>query len=155
MKTYFLGSRNANQLFNRKNRLIKGFSLLELLVAIIIVGILAKLAYPNYLQVIRKTHRVDATVALTDIAQKMERYYTENATYATASLGIAATDIAPTTTSGGYYTISISSQTATTYTLLATATTKGSQNSDDCGNYSINSLNVKAVSGAAGVATCW
>ncbi len=67
-----------------------GFSLIELMVVVAIVAILAAIAYPNYTDTVRRSNRSDARATLLQIAQSLERYFTENNTYAGATLGTAA-----------------------------------------------------------------
>ena len=66
-----------------------GFSLLELLVALAIVGILASVAYPSYQNSVRQAKRSDAIAELQGILAAQERYFLANKEYATAlsSLG--------------------------------------------------------------------
>jgi type IV pilus assembly protein PilE len=59
----------------------KGFTLIELMVAVAIVGILAAIAIPSYQESMRKSRRADAQSALLNIANAMERYFTQNNTY--------------------------------------------------------------------------
>ena len=55
----------------------KGFTLIELMIAVAIVGILAGIAYPSYQDSVRKSRRADAQGALLGFANAMERYFTQ------------------------------------------------------------------------------
>ncbi len=69
----------------------KGFSLIELLVVVTIIGIIASIAYPSYQDQVTKSKRTDAQGALLSFGLAMERYYTTNNTY----LGAAGTQAVP------------------------------------------------------------
>ena len=60
---------------------VKGFTLIELMIVVAVVGVIAALAYPSYVDSVRKGKRSDAQSALMEVAQKEETYYARNATY--------------------------------------------------------------------------
>jgi type IV pilus assembly protein PilE len=62
----------------------KGFTLIELMITVAIIGILAGIAYPSYVNQVKKSRRADATVALLGLANAMERRYTETNSYCDA-----------------------------------------------------------------------
>ena len=59
----------------------KGFTLIELMIIVAIIGILAAIAYPSYLEYVRKTHRQEVKAELIDIAKKIQRYKISNFSY--------------------------------------------------------------------------
>lgn len=65
---------------------LKGFSLIELMIVVAIIGVLASIAYPSYQQHVLKSRRATAHGCLQELAQWMERYYTTHMTYVDASL---------------------------------------------------------------------
>jgi len=123
---------------SKPTRRAKGFTLIELIIAVAIVGILASIAVPAYQESVKKSRRASAKSALSSFANAMERHATENNSY----LGAAGTSGAPANTGapwifsteapvdGGtkYYDLTISAATQTTYTLRATP--KGPQADD-------------------------
>jgi type IV pilus assembly protein PilE len=69
---------------NRQPKLIvdrSGFTLIEMMVVVVIVGILAALAYPSYLESVRKAKRAEAKTVLLQLMQQQERYYSQNTSY--------------------------------------------------------------------------
>ena len=131
----------------------RGFTLLELMITVVVVAILAAIAIPSYVSAMQQSRRSDATSALTGAAGQMERYFTEQGTYATATLGSSSTSVYPSTSQNGYYNLSLTNLTATSYTLNADPT--GVQAADPCGSYTYTDQGVKGVTGSPGVASCW
>ena len=109
-----------------------GFTLIELMIAVVIAAILAAVAFPAYLGSIRKGRRAEAVSALTAIQQAQERWRANNAQYAAyltappAGLGFSST------TPSGYYDVEIEPLTAdaSNYVLKATARAGTSQAND-------------------------
>ncbi len=135
-----------------------GFSMIELLIAVAIIGILAAVAVPNYAEHVRRAQRGDATLSLTDLAARMERYYTETNTYATATIGTGeTTDILPASdTPEGFYKLSIASSTVTKFIIKATRKSGTALSNDKkCGDFTLSSTQVQGITGAASVADCW
>lgn len=138
-----------------------GFTLIEVMIVVMIIGILAVIAVPNYLENVKQTKRTDAQAALVQFTQGMERYYSVNYTYLDAAVGGADTG-APAAATFGYtqspfngdasYNLTISAATATSYTLSATPT--GGMTGDACGTLTLTNTNVKA-DGSGGTKTCW
>ncbi|HXX84783.1 MAG TPA: type IV pilin protein [Casimicrobiaceae bacterium] len=130
----------------------RGFTAIEVLVVCAIVGILAAIALPSYINSVQKGRRSDAKSALVGAAGQLERYFTERGTYATATLG--SSGVAPSTSLNGFYNLSFASQTATTYALSAAPA--GAQVGDPCGNFTYDYQGVKGVNGGTKtVADCW
>ncbi|WP_347331155.1 type IV pilin protein [Marinimicrobium locisalis] len=116
---------------NERNQ--NGFTLIEVMIVVAILGILAAIAYSSYQNQVIRSNRSDARVTLSDTAQRLQRCYTsysryndDNCTvYEQLTEGGAAIESAE-----GYYEVTISDDTATTYTLTATAIA-APQTSDD------------------------
>jgi type IV pilus assembly protein PilE len=150
----------------------KGFTLIELMIAVVIVGILASIAIPSYRENVRKGRRSDAEAALSGLAGAMERHYSLNYTYcdaadatgaAVANCGDAATNDdgapsifatqSPIDGSTQYYNLTIAVGNAgTTYTLSATPI--NDQAADRCGTLTLTNAGVRGAP-SLDVATCW
>ena len=148
---------------NEDKRMDNGFSLIEMMIVVAIVGILASLTYPGYRDYITRAHRVDGQTALLDLANRMERYYFDNNTYQTATVNSGEiTDVLSNNLSpAGWYTLSIIKATDSAYTLKATPTYLQATNDTRCQSLTFNNTGVKNVtSGPAGApsgtaAQCW
>lgn len=109
----------------------RGFTLIEVMIAIVIVAILAAVAFPSFMGSIRKGRRSEAFTAINQVQQALERWRSNNATYTTdlTSSGLGL----PSTTASGYYTVSIPTASGEHYEVRATAVSGTSQASDgDC-----------------------
>lgn len=139
----------------------KGFTLIEVMITVVIVGILASVAYPSYIEHVRKSRRADAKAALVAAAQTMERYYTEKNTYVGATAAASGGTIpnwapADRPSSEATYTISLPNAqlSATSFTVVATRT--GKQTSDtSCGDFTLTNTGLKGMQNGGTVAQCW
>lgn len=127
-----------------KNR---GFTLIELMIALVIVSILASIAFPSYQQYVRSARRADAYASLLEIELQQEKHRVTNTAYSSSlsSLGVGST------TENGHYDLALSGVSATGYT--ATATAKGGQ-TDDTGCTSLT-LTLSAGSISRAPSACW
>ena len=137
----------------------QGVTLIELLVVVMLIGILAAIAYPSYREQVMRSHRSDAKIALERLAQSLERCYTNSTpkTYdgcpslAAVAAGTAVSD-------NGYYSIDFPADPdATTFTLRATAI-GGQLNDTDCRTFTLDNTNVRGAETAASAdnaGPCW
>lgn len=135
----------------KTKKLYHGYTLIELMVSLSIVALLTIIAVTSYTVQVRNSRRVDAINTLFGIALAEERYRTSNTTYGT----LAQVWNSVTTSTGGYYTLGISSVSATAFTATATAT--GDQANDVEGSTSCSTLTYTMSSGTItkSPSNCW
>ncbi len=130
----------------------RGFTLIEVMMAVAIVGILAAVAMPSYRDYITRGQLTDATNGLSTLRAQMERHYQDNRTYATAGTFVtpcASTDAAP-RTFGPFVVSCATTPTATAFTLQAAGS-----GSLAAFKFTINESDVRATTDApSGWNTC-
>jgi type IV pilus assembly protein PilE len=139
-----------------------GFTLIELMVTVAIVGILAGVAYPSYQEYVRRSKRAEARAVLMEGAQWMERFYTENMKYDSKVDGTAVTAVYPgpiqsvprgSTGTARYYSVTPNGS-GSTFTLSAAPI--NTMANDKCGTLQINNYGQTSISGGtASAAECW
>lgn len=140
-------------------KLNKGFSLIELLVVVAIIGILASVALPAYQDYVTRSKIPDATAGLANKRIQMEQWFQDNKAYTSANN--AGNPCANDTTTSKYFTFSCAIPDANTYTITATGgnATSG-DNSMQGFTYTIDQNNAKATTSvpsgwSLGSGTCW
>lgn len=133
----------------RAPRQRRGFTLIELAIALVISVIVLAQAVPSFLSQVRRARRSDAANAVVAVLQAQERYRSSNAAYSGTLAGIALTAA----TTSGYYTIALSGASANGYTVTATASSGRSQSSDS----GCSALTVTVANGSPAYAptACW
>lgn len=130
-----------------------GFTLIELMIVIAILGILAAIGYPSYTQYVLRANRSDGQTALLDLSQRMERCFSEFQAYNNAACEALVAVGGGIDSPDAHYTLTIAA-TASTYT--ATATPQGAQTDDTkCDALSIDQAGVKTEAGSGTLDDCW
>jgi type IV pilus assembly protein PilE len=140
-----------------------GFTLIELMIAVAIVGILAAIGYPSYQEHVSSTKRAECAGALVGFSGAMERFFTKNSTYLGAGAGgnpTGAPTVYPTQCpiDGGIATYDLTIQAATASTFTVQAARTGAQVNDKCGTLTLSNTGLKGITGAnAGLTPrdCW
>ena len=126
-----------------------GFTLIELMIVVVVVGILAAVAVPAYQEHVLQGKVLQDTAGLSDGRIKMEQFFQDYHDYSSPGLGTGA----PVPAATQYFAFALSNLSATTYTITATGTGSTSGFS-----YSINETNTKATLTTPSwstSATCW
>ena len=153
--------------FNKQKQ--KGFTLIEVMIVVAILGIISAIAIPSYSEYVKKGKRADAKVELLRIAQLQESYFVQNLSYAkdftigAGGLGLGASvksdqeeyTMTILTTPAGCNGVA-GANACTAYTV--TAAGYGAQASDKCGDFTLTNTGVKAIVGGAtsyDAKKCW
>lgn len=124
----------------------RGFTLIELMIVVLIVAILAAIAYPIYTSQVRQAKRVDAKSALKKAVNRAEQFYSQVHHYPQSLASISMNK----TTSNKAYTVNVSTATKSKFIVKAKAI--GGQTKDDCSSFTLHA-NGKQSSSDPG--NCW
>ena len=147
----------------RVKRTQTGFTLIELIVTMLIVAILASIAFSMYQHSIIETRRTQAKTALMDLASREQKLYATTNVYSTAPSDLGYTGAQfPMTVGDGYYEVNVLVTPATSTAPASfnlTATPIGTQAADtQCASFGLNSLGEQSATNSQGQdaeSTCW
>lgn len=142
-------------MIGQSQRAQRGFTLIEVMIVVVIVGILSAIAYPSYAEYVARGHRADARAGLLQAQQWLERAATATGVYPTA-LPANLTWAADSTKR---YTIGFAAgNTNSAFTLVATRKVGGGQAKDKCGDFTLTNTGVRgALNYSSGTTAeeCW
>ena len=133
-----------------------GFSLIELLIVVTIVGVLLAVALPSYRQFVRESARAEARRVLMEVAADQERFYSLNNSYSTDAGPMSDPVVEDRMSESGRYQVSVTACSGGSIAncFVATATPQGDQASDSCTTLTIDHTGRKGATGDT-VDNCW
>jgi type IV pilus assembly protein PilE len=133
------------------NKTMRGFTLIEAMIVVAVLGIIAALGYPSYRDQVMKSRRSEGMGALLELADRLERYYSDKGTYADVTAG----EIFRTETEKKHYKLAIDDTQTSNVKFVITATPENGQEKDKCGTFTLTSQGVKSVSKSGMEDECW
>lgn len=131
-----------------------GFTLIEVMIVVAIIGIIAAIAVPNYSNYITDARRTDAISFLSEAAGEQVRYFSDNNQYATSMEELGYGNADTFTTPEGHYVVSVDNDTALKFLLTATPAADGRQTNDaECASLTISNTGQKRSTGTK--VDCW
>lgn len=129
----------------------RGLTLIEIMVTVAILGILAMLVIPSYSKYIREARRSEAMSTLMNMQMAEEKYRANNSTYGDLDdvwAGVTATN-------GGWYNLAIAGNTATAYTITATAQNDQRNDTEEGGSCTTLTITVNGIAVTKAPSACW
>ncbi|MFV9656862.1 type IV pilin protein [Pseudomonas sp. NY15366] len=129
-----------------------GFTLIEVMLVVAVIGILVTIAYPSYTEYVHRANRSEGQALLADASARQERYFAQNNVYITSSSNIGKLGLGGTSETGKY-TLSIASvDDDGGYTLTA----EEKFGDTKCGDLTLNALGKKDRTGSGkSIEDCW
>lgn len=125
-----------------------GFSLIELMIAVVIVAILSAVAIPSYQQYVLRGARAEAQSHMMEIAARQGQFLIDNRAYADSLITLNLTT--PPSVAAKYTVAIVTTATPPAFTITTTPT--GTQARDNCGVLTLSSAGAKTASGTG---SCW
>ena len=130
---------------------MRGITLIELMIVVVIIGFMAVIAYPNYREFAARAKRNEAKAALLQIATNQERFYLQNNTYTCDMTRLGFSAAAGFVTESRSYTVDVTACDANNFTAQAVYNNPDAE-AGKCGTFQINGRNVKT---SAPLGDCW
>jgi type IV pilus assembly protein PilE len=139
-------------MMSKRSTKVRGFSLIELVIVLLIIAILSAIAIPSYRQYVVRANRVDAQRSLMDLAARQERFFYSRNGYASALSDLGANS----SIAGANYTIAPPSATSTAFTITASAVGSQQKSDQQCQTLTITNTGVQGSTGStANDPKCW
>lgn len=129
---------------------LEGFTLIEVIIVVGIIGFLSALAYPSYINYLYKGSRAEAMTSLLDIASRQEQFFADNHRYTSALGDLGVSD----KSDSGLFTLTLTSD-GTAFSVTASPLDYPATKDPECTSFKIDDLGQKTSSGSGGDVTCW